>query len=132
MTITAAGRICESDRDQSEVDAAAHVSLGVLLHEQGEFKAARAEAGKRRAVDPLSLPILTDIAFELTTLPESGSAGGACGASGAERKVPPGDILDGTPFTKRSGAVKRHLRLSCFAGGLSRNGAPMPPRLSRG
>jgi TolB-like protein/DNA-binding winged helix-turn-helix (wHTH) protein/Tfp pilus assembly protein PilF len=45
--------------------AAAHDWLGVLLAAEGKFAEARAELERARAVDPLSLPILTDIAFEL-------------------------------------------------------------------
>jgi TolB-like protein/DNA-binding winged helix-turn-helix (wHTH) protein/Tfp pilus assembly protein PilF len=45
--------------------AAAHDWLGVLLTAEGKFGEARAELESARAVDPLSLPILTDIGFEL-------------------------------------------------------------------
>ena len=45
--------------------AAAHDWLGVLLTAEGKFEEAKAELESARAVDPLSLPILTDIAFEL-------------------------------------------------------------------
>ena len=45
--------------------AAAHDWLGVLLTAEGKFGEAAAELESARAVDPLSLPILTDIGFEL-------------------------------------------------------------------
>ena len=45
--------------------AAAHDWLGVLLAAEGKFGEAPGELERARAVDPLSLPILTDIAFEL-------------------------------------------------------------------
>jgi TolB-like protein/DNA-binding winged helix-turn-helix (wHTH) protein/Tfp pilus assembly protein PilF len=45
--------------------AAAHDWLGVLLTAEEKFREARAELESARAMDPLSLPILTDIGFEL-------------------------------------------------------------------
>jgi TolB-like protein/DNA-binding winged helix-turn-helix (wHTH) protein len=45
--------------------ATAHDWLGVLLTAEQKFSEARAELETARALDPLSLPILTDIAFEL-------------------------------------------------------------------